>query len=483
MNKIIFLIPPVIEGKVPERLFGCSHQLYPSINIGMLQSAAVLEKNGYTVGFIDCPVENRKDFPMDTDIYVFYNVFLAKNIDLFWANKILKTNKNTKIIWIGPEPTRLGVADDYLINESCFICRGETEKTILELLKEFDNKNPNYEKILGLSWRKEGKIIHNPFRPLMTNEELDQLPFPSRHLIKNPERYKNPKFKKGPTTVAYTSRNCWGRCWMCLPSSLTFAREIEHKNFHNFQKPPCGLFSPKRVIEEFKEIKRLGYRSVLIADDSFIFGKQRLLDICNGIKDLGLEWGCLLRADTLKDDEMAEAMKESGCSFCDIGLESFSQDVLDYIKKDMKVEDNIRAIDLLRRHGIQPKINILLGACPLETEDMIKNTVEKLIEMDLDYVSFAIVLPHPETEFYKTCKKNKWFATGTEDYTPASPLEEGTVSFPNGLSNKDYERLLKWCYRRIYLRPSFIWSRLKNIRNLKQLKEDLRTAWNLVLKR
>lgn len=60
--KINFLIPPPLEyGKVPDRLFGCTHSLYFQPNIFMLYPAALLEKNGFKVKYTDSPVENRYD--------------------------------------------------------------------------------------------------------------------------------------------------------------------------------------------------------------------------------------------------------------------------------------------------------------------------------------------------------------------------------------------------------------------------------------
>jgi radical SAM superfamily enzyme YgiQ (UPF0313 family) len=480
MVTVKFLIPPSTEGKVPERLFGCAYSLFPQPNIFMLYPAAVLDKAGYKVDFIDCPTEGKADFELDSDIYVFYTVFLAEEIDKNCARKIREQQPNSIVVFMGPEPTAR--PEDFLFDEKTFVLRGETEKTILEFVKELETDNPKYYRILGLSWRKDNKIVNNPPRPLMTNKELDELPFPARHLIKNPDKYFNPKLKGRPSTVMLTSRNCFGRCIYCIPSSYTFAREIEHKKYFK-KKPPVGLRSPENIIAEFKQLKQEGYKAVSIVDDNFINGEERTIQICKGIKDLRIEWGCLARADMIKDEKMVKAMAESGCTYVDVGVESLDQRVLDYVKKDMKLEDNFRAIKLLKNNGIQPKVNILLGACPLETEEMIKDTVEKIIKMDLDYVTFAIVLPHPQTEFYKICKENKWFVTETKDYRPASPLEKGTISFPGGLSSKDYERLLRWCYKHYYLRLGYILKKLKQIKSWRELKETLNVFWNLIMNR
>jgi len=82
--KVTFLTPPAIEGKAPERLFGCNYGVYFQPNIFALYSAATLEKACHKVVVVDCPVQGYsqgwfEDFleKDDSDMYVFYTTFLA----------------------------------------------------------------------------------------------------------------------------------------------------------------------------------------------------------------------------------------------------------------------------------------------------------------------------------------------------------------------------------------------------------------------
>ena len=476
--KIKFLIPPSPDKKkIPERLFGCAYSLYPQANIFMLYPAAVLEEAGYDVEYVDSPVEEKEDVELDTDVYVFYTTFLAEQIDKHWANKIRKRQSDAFIIFTGPEPSSR--PKDFILDKKSLVIRGEIEITLLELVKELENKKQNFRKVLGLSWKNGNKFVNNSPRPQMTTEEVDKLPFPARHLIKDPGKYYNPKLSKRPSTVMITSRQCYGNCIYCIPNSYSFAREIEHKKWFKKKFTNLGLRSAESIIDEFKEIKKLGYKSVSIIDDNFINIPERMKKIFNGIKNLDIEWGCLVRADILKE-EIVKLMKESGCIYVDIGVESFDQKVLDYVHKGLKAEDNIKAIKLLKKYNIEPKINILLGASPLETEELIKKMVELLIKLDVEYVSFALVLPHPETAFYKIVKENKWFVTKSGDYVPVSPIDQSIVSFPNGLSSEDYKRLLKWCYRKFYLRPRLIIKKILGFKNFRTLKENITTAYTLL---
>lgn len=478
--KITILMPPALKGKAPERIFGCNYGLFYQPNIFILYSAAVLEKNNHKVKVLDCPVEKISWRKLEnilkednSNLYVFYTVFLSEEIDKYAHKLIRKLRGNIPIVFIGPEPTSR--PKDFLLDKNTFVIRGEADYALLELVNELE-KNKNFKKIKGLSWKHDKKIIHNPQRPILTNKELDKLPFPARHLIKK-ELYYNPKLRGRPSTVMLTSRGCWGRCIYCIPCSYMFAREIENKRFSGL-KPKVGLRSPENIIKEFKLLKRQGYKAVAIIDDNFINGEERTIKICKGIKNLGIEWGCLARPDTLQNEDMIKAMAEAGCVYIDIGAESFDQKVLDFVHKDLKVGDIFNAIFLLKKHGIEPKVNILFGTSPYETEESIKWTVKMLKELDIEWVSFDVTIPHPNTEFYKFVKRKKWFGTKSGDYEPVDPLRSATVNFPN-LSHKKLEELVKWAYREYYLRPKYVWKRLLKIKNVQELKELIRTAWRL----
>ena len=338
---------------------------------------------------------------MDSQVHceLFFTVYLAESTDIYWA-KYIKENSNSKVIFMGPETSS---RPKEFLKVSDMVIVGEPEEVIKKPTK-------------GIVY---GGLIQN----------LDDLPFPARHLIKDPYKYFNPKLKGRPVTTMLTSRNCFGRCIYCIPGAYCFAREIGYKKI-NKRKPPVGLRSPENIYEEFKLIKEQGYKAVAIMDDNFVNGVERTNKICKLIKQLNMEWGCLARADVLQDEDMLRNMKEAGCRYIDMGVESFNQKALDYMKKDIKAGDILNAILLLQKVGIEPKINILLGIYPYDTKEEIDWMLNILKKLDIKYVSFGVVIPHPETEFYKIVKENGWFATKSGDFEKVDPYREATVDFP-----------------------------------------------------
>lgn len=439
-----------------------------------------MKKNQYFVEFIDCPVEGKsrkwlEDYLAWRSDYVivFFTVYLAKETDLYWAIKVLEASPHNIVIFMGPEPSYR--MEEFLINKRTFVIRGEPEETIVELLKEVGEAYPNYKKIKGLSW-KDYTVHHNKYREPI--EDIDKLPFPDRTLIRNPNKYFNPKLRGKPTTTMITTRNCWGRCLYCIPMAYTFAREIAYRCEH-YKKPQVAVRSPENVFEEFKAIKEQGYKSVAIMDDNFMGlptkdGQERILDICKLISPLGLEWGCLARADQCLDKDILFWMRQAGCVYIDLGVESFNDEILKYVQKDITREQQIRAIQNIKEAGIIPKINILIGCSPEQTKEDIEEVLRILKENEIEYVSFSIVTPHPMTEYYKKAKK---YMT-TKDWVGTDTYRESIINLPH-LSKEDLEEMSKKCYKDFYLRPSYIWKRIKKVRSFRELTDMSKVFYRL----
>ncbi|MFQ6052321.1 MAG: B12-binding domain-containing radical SAM protein [Candidatus Hydrothermarchaeota archaeon] len=146
---------------------------------------------------------------------------------------------------------------------------------------------------------------------------MDELPFPARHLLKIEE------YTKRLTTVV-SSRGCPFSCSFCATPKIS-GRKWRAR-------------SPRNVVDEMQEIqKKFGFDRISFVDDNFTLNPSRVMEICEEIKNRGLEifWGCESRVDTIvKNPPMVKKMSETGCTIVLIGVESASQKVLDdYGKK------------------------------------------------------------------------------------------------------------------------------------------------------
>ena len=455
--RITFLVPPVLAGKrATERVAGCTYTLYFVPNIYELTVCAVLRDAGHRIGYVESVLMGwkRRQFEQflssDTsDAYSIYTVNLGIENDLEAIKLIRRYRPHVPVVFMGPAPTQF--PERFLVDENTYVVRGEPELTTAELFWTLESGG-SLEGVRGISYiDSTGGIRHNGFRPLI--EDLDFLPFPARDLVppRLRAKYSNPKLKCSPYTAAVTTRNCPFRCIYCVPSSLSFARELEYKRHFN-KKPPVKMRSVDNVIQELEELKAQGYRSLSFQDDNFTWTEERTVAISEALGRLGFVWGCQSRSDLLTE-RAAEAMARNGCRYVDLGVESFDQRVLDFIKKGVTVEDQIRAIRTLKRCGISAKINVLLGTSPLETVDTIRRNMEMIRKLDVDQVMFSIVAPFPGTEFYEMAKQNGWFVYG--DYRPVDVQKRSIISYPH-LSARDLERACRRANYQFFLSPRFI---------------------------
>lgn len=458
--KITFLVPPVLDRQRPaERSAGCTRVVYFAPNIYELTVVGVVEdlKLG-EVAYEDFVFYKKKeeDFLQflatdDSDIYCIWTVNLSIESDMLAIDSIFRLRPQARVIMMGPGPTYF--IEKCLVDKRIVIVRGEPEATIVELLHAL-NENKPLNNILGISWmNSEGNVVNNGFRPLIG--DLDSLPLPARHFIAN-RRYFNPKIKRKGYTTAFTSRNCPYHCIYCVPSSLTFAREIENKRFTG-RKPTISYRTAQSVDREMALLHEQGYKAIGFMDDNFIWNEERTRLMCEIMKKYGMLWGCQARVDAITEP-IAKMLGESGCQYVDLGVESFNDEILKYVRKGITTEQIYEAIRLLKKYKVPVKLNVLIGSSPLETKETLRHTLKEAKKLKVDQVMFNIVSPFPGTEFYKLCKENNWLSTG--DYVPTDVQRESILNLPN-ISSREMEKILFKNNLSYFLSWNFITTQLK----------------------
>jgi radical SAM superfamily enzyme YgiQ (UPF0313 family) len=423
-----------------------------------LTVAAILENEGYNVCYENFISSKRSLGQWESflendrsDIYIFWSVNLSIKNDVEASQQIFHYSPKASIIYLGPGPTFY--TKEFLQNVRQIVVRGEPDVTVKELCNRIA-ENKSYEDLKGISFlESEGKIKNNPSRELL--KDLDSLPFPARHLV-DKNYFSNPKLKRSPYTAMVTSRNCPFRCIYCVPSSLTFARELEHRS-ETGKKPFISMRTPENVVEEIELLASEGYKAIGFLDDNFIVTEKRLQVIADALRKHGIIWGCQARADAVTEN-IARILGESNCRYVDLGVESFNDEILKYIKKNITRRQIIEAIELLNKYKVPVKLNLLIGTSPLESKATIKDTLDTAVRLKVDQVMINIVAPFPGTEFYDLAKQNGWIVGG--EYVPTDVQHHSILSYPD-LTNKEMENLLFRYNIKFFLRPGFIWSQIR----------------------
>lgn len=469
--KLSFIIPPEPTNQAPaERTAGCTRVVYPAPNIYELTVIALLEKHGYTIHYHDF-VYNSTSLTAfehfistdDSDIYYIWSVNLSRDADFSARDLIHRFHPQAFVCFMGPGATYF--TQLYIRTEQDVVVRGEPEYSTLEWTHAVTNNMP-WDNIQGISLLKNGHLTHNRPRPLAQN--IDQLPFPARHHIAN-RPFHNPKLKLAPYTTMVTSRNCPFRCIYCVPSSLTFARELEYRRDHN-RKPPIAFRSIDNIEQELCQLHKEGYRAIGFMDDNFIWNEERTEGICKALRKYGFKWCCQARVDAITEP-IARMLSESGCLCVDLGVESFNEDILRFINKGITSEQIYTAITLLKKYKVPVKLNILIGTSPLETKETLRDTLRRAQKLRVDQIMFNIVSPFPGTEFYKMAKENGWIEGG--EYTPTNVQRESILSYPH-LSAREMERILYKYNLRYFLSPYVVWSQLQRFTNFTEFRHALK---------
>ncbi len=153
------------------------------------------------------------------------------------------------------------------------------------------------------------------------------------------------------------------------------------------------------VFAEIDQVRALGYDSLWIGDDIFTLESGYLEAFCRRIAPLGMTWTCLSRANGM-GLATARSMKAAGCRKVYLGLESGNQTTLDLMRKQITVDQGVRATQLYREAGIDVAAFFIVGY-PGETVASIEDTFRLALTLPLDEVSFTVPVPLPGSQLFE----------------------------------------------------------------------------------
>ena len=260
---------------------------------------------------------------------------------------------------------------------------GEGEEALLELLDTLE-AGGDPSSVENLIFRDGAGTKVNGTRPFVKN--LDEMPFPAWDLM-NLDDYVDPAYFKGRHLAIFSGRGCPYDCTFCA-SRVTWRRKLRLRSVEN-------------VTDEIRHIVNvLGVRNLMFWDDTFAADKKRAIAICNRIieEKLDISYTVQIRADAFSD-ELIEALRDSGCGFAAIGVESGNEQILERIGKRESKEQFRNAVSAMKRANLPIIASYIIGL-PGDTHETIKETMEFALELDADQSKFMILAPYPGTRVY-----------------------------------------------------------------------------------
>jgi anaerobic magnesium-protoporphyrin IX monomethyl ester cyclase len=207
------------------------------------------------------------------------------------------------------------------------------------------------------------------------------------------------------------------------------------------------VYSAEYVIEEIKELVSNGTKIVRFEDDTLVTNIDRLkkikeLVITNGLNKQ-IQFSCWARANEVTA-EATECLQAMNVSLVWMGLESGCQRTLDYLKGNVTVEQNLRAVTLLKDAGIQINGFFVIGS-PHETEEELMQTYKFIKDSRLDFATVNILTPMPGTACWDYWTEKNPLVNG-QDWSrlfPRSADNSSNIILSEELSHEDLRRIYK----------------------------------------
>lgn len=453
-TKALFVVPPLGEGDFATQtdavlarcagIYTKTDYVIPPIGLAYTCSA-VEEWEGAEVNLIDAvaakstpeeTLEQVKEWRPDL-LYIAVGTSTLKR-DLAFLQKCKDAIPDLLTIVMGTHVTVLP-GDAFSAPGADLAIMGEPERTAAEVARAIAVDNP-LDSVNGLAIP-NGNGGFSLTAPRQLIPEIDEIPHPARRFL---DRYKySPPFAAGPKfDIIITSRGCPYECNYCS-TGVYFGKKIRFRGTSD-------------IMSELTEmVRESGVTTVGFWDDTFTIGKRRIIELCEAIvaSGLGFDWMCMARVDTV-DREMLDAMKRAGCYLVLYGVESGSQKVLDTMKKGITVEQIRAAFSATYDAGIEAAAFFMMGNLD-ETEDDIKTTIDFAKELKASYASFNIATPYPGTALYEEVKEQ------LGDDMEGLNARRASFKDPEML-----EQYISRAYREFYLRPSYVWWRLRRAKGL-----------------
>ena len=286
-----------------------------------------------------------------------------------------------------------------------------------------------------------------------------EIPVPAHDLTVGKD-YRYAFARAYPMAGIYTQYGCPYTCSFCIIGELGAA-----------------VRPAENVLEELRTLSALGVKELFLQDQCFGVPRRPFEELCEGIVAEGLQfgWWTFTRVDVI-DREMARMMKAAGCHTVILGVESASEEILKNHRKGYGTELVREAFAMCQEEGLRTAATFILGL-PEETADSLQRTIDFACSLPADYASFNVAVPRAGTRLREDAVGSGLVEADLEvmDQSGFEPTLD-----TRDLSADDLRRWRRRAVARFYLRPRYLWRRLRRIRTPVELASQAREAWMLV---
>lgn len=319
------------------------------------------------------------------------------------TNKTKQIKPELPIIWGGWHTSLFPVEtlkDEMNID---VIVQGQGEQTFIELVEALNDQR-SLEGIKGICYRNySNEVIKNPPRPIIAMDEFAHVNY---DLI-DVEAYFE---KKGKRQLDYiSSTGCYFRCSFCA-DPFVYNRK-------------WTAISPKIMVKKLEELYRTyGFTDLNLQDETYFTYRDRVMEISELIieRKLNFTWAATMRADqgSRMSEEDFKVCMQSGLRRLLIGVESGSQEMMDWLKKDIKIEQVYRCAELCKKLEISAIFPFIVGF-PEESQKSVEATIKVSRELNGMHHNFSTPIfyfkPYPGTKITDDVIQNGYLLPQTTE--------------------------------------------------------------------
>ena len=259
-----------------------------------------------------------------------------------------------------------------------FLIRGEGDLCFNELLEAISEKRP-VESVPGVSFRKNGRFVHNSPRPL---EDLSRIKIPAR----SKRIWKGYQYYGFTLDIVESSRGC------VMPCNFCSMDKMYGKTFRRF-----GI---ERILADIADAKKYGANFIIFSDDNFTLDIKGFEVLCDAIAEAGHnDIRYIIQASSVgiaSSETLAEKMARAGFRIVFLGIENVSVENLRLMKKGNIIEKTKLAVKRLHEHDIMIVGGMIIGNPNDKEEDIAKN-YEFFVDLQIDFFADQILTPYPKT--------------------------------------------------------------------------------------
>ncbi|MBV8638529.1 MAG: hopanoid biosynthesis associated radical SAM protein HpnJ [Candidatus Eremiobacteraeota bacterium] len=434
--KTLFLNPPSFDGF--DGGAGSRYQARREIKsfwypTWLAQPAAMIEGSR----LIDAPADDKSVEEVlkearDYELVILHTSTPSFGNDAKFAARLKEQNPDVVVGMVGAHVGVLPMESMKGAPAVDWVAVGEFDYTCVDVAKGMPLRD-----VPGIAYRDGERVEFTAPRPAIT--DMDALPSVI-DVYKRDLTIENYYigYLQHPYVSFYTGRGCRSKCTFCLWPQTLGGHSYRVRSVENVEA------EMQRAKELFPQV-----REFFFDDDTFTDNQPRAEEIARRLGKLGVTWSCNAKANVPR--KTLEIMKENGLRLLLVGYESGSQQILNNIKKGIRLDIAREFSKNARELGITIHGTFILGL-PGETPETIRETIRYACEIDPETIQVSLAAPYPGTELYRQAQEQGWLEIQSDDLVDTHGIQTAALNYP-GISKTLIFNSLDEFYKKFYFRP------------------------------